>query len=442
MNQKTFKQGGIKLKNSKKVTEDLPIELIPDPDFVVIPLSQHFGAPSKPIVKKGDFVKIGQIIGEAIGKMGSNVHSSVSGEVIDVANYPHPIELESLAIKIKNDQKSDWFTGQNSESNRLPFEREEIIKNILDNGIVGLGGAGFPTHIKLSPPPTSFVDTLIINGAECEPYLTADYRLMIENTKQILEGIRILLKVHPFKTVYIGIEKHNHKAIQAFESALPSLKVDVPVKVVSLKEKYPQGAEKNLIYAITKRIVPLYKLPYDIGVIVQNVGTLFSVYESYMLNKPLIERVVTVSGDCISTPKNLKVKIGTMLKDIIEACGGLTKEPEKIIFGGPMMGISQRSLEVPVIKGTSGVLVFEKDPALISENCIRCGRCIQNCPSGLMPLKIVEYYQAEDFESYNKYYPLACIECGICAYVCPAKINLVNHIKLAKHEIQKRRVNK
>lgn len=439
---KTFKQGGVKLKNNKAKTENLPIELMQDPDFVVIPLSQHFGEPAKPVVKKGDFVKIGQIIGEAVGNRSANIHSSVSGEVIEVANFPHPVLLEDTAIKIKNDKKSEWFIGQNSKKNSLLFERDEIIQTIFNNGIVGLGGAAFPTHIKLSPPPSANVDTLIINGAECEPYLTCDYRLMIENTKQILEGIQIILKIIPFKKVFIGIEQHNIEAIHIIESSLLQTKTDIPIKVVALKEKYPQGAEKNLIYAITRKVVPLYKLPFDIGIVVHNVGTVFSIYESYILNKPLIEKVITISGDCIAFPKNLKVKIGTMLKDIINECGGFTKEPEKIIFGGPMMGISQRNMEVPVIKGTSGILCFEHDQSVNSQNCIRCGKCIQNCPSGLMPLKIVEYYKAEDFNAYQDFYPLACIECGICSFVCPAKINLLNHIKLAKYEIQKRSVKK
>lgn len=436
---KTFKPGGIALKNHKADTERLPIEWMPDPEFVIIPMSQHFFEPAKPIVKEGDMVKIGQKIGEAVSKRSVNIHSSIAGEVVNVGLYPHPIEIESLAIKIKNNGSGDWFLGSNEEKKNQLFERDQIISTIWENGIVGMGGAAFPTHVKLTPPPNTNLHTLLINGSECEPYLTCDNRIMIECTKQIIAGIKILLKIHSFQQVYIGIETHNQEAMQTFNQELAKEKLE-KVEVVGLKEKYPQGAEKNLIQAITGKIVPMGKLPFHIGMVVQNVATVLAISEAVNWNKPLIERVITVAGDCIKNPKNLKVKIGTQLKDIVDFCGGFTKEPEKIIFGGPMMGISQRNLESPIIKGTSGVLFFSYAKEAKELNCIRCGKCIQNCPSGLMPLKIVEFSKVRDWEASYKYSPGSCIECGLCSYNCPAKINLLNHIRIAKTQLQKRSV--
>jgi electron transport complex protein RnfC len=440
MKLKTFKPGGFHLKSHKKVTENSTIEWMPDPEFVIIPMSQHFFEPAVPIVKEGDIVKIGQKIGEAGSKRSANIHSSISGEVVNIGLYPHPVEIESLAIKIKNNRSNDWFLGNNEEKKNPLFEREQIINSIWENGIVGLGGAAFPTHIKLSPPSNTHVDTLIINGSECEPYLTCDNRIMIENTKQIIVGIKILVKTLPFKNVYIGIESHNQEAITILNQELAKEKIDASVSIVSLKERYPQGAEKNLIQAITKKIVPIGQLPFSIGIVVQNVATVLAIYEAINWNKPLIERVITVAGDCIQKPKNLKVKIGTQLKDIVDFCGGLKQDPSKIIFGGPMMGLSQRNLETPIIKGTSGVLFFSKSLETEEQNCIRCGRCIQNCPAGLMPLKIVEFSKIRDWEASNKYFATSCIECGLCSYNCPAKINLLNHIRIAKTQIQKRSV--
>jgi Na+-translocating ferredoxin:NAD+ oxidoreductase subunit C len=434
---KTFKPGGIHINNHKKATERLPIEWMKDPEFVVIPMSQHFFEPATPIVNEGDIVKIGQKIGKASSKRSSNIHASVSGEVINIGLYPHPTEIESLAIKIKNNNLGDWFLGINEEKSNPLYEKEQIINSIWENGIVGLGGAAFPTHIKLSPPPNTPIDTLIINGSECEPYLTCDNRIMIENTKQILAGIKIIVKTLPFMNVYIGIERQNQEAIHMFHKELSISPIDSKISVVVLKERYPQGAEKNLIQAITKKVVPVGKLPYHIGIVVQNVATVLAIYEAINWNKPLIERVITVAGDCIQKPKNLKVKIGTQIKDIVDFCGGLTKDPNKIIFGGPMMGISQRSFDSPIIKGCSGVLFFSKDLETREQNCIRCGKCIQNCPSGLMPLKIVEFSKANDFESSNKYDASSCIECGLCSYNCPAKINLLNYIRIAKIQLQK-----
>jgi electron transport complex protein RnfC len=440
MKLKTFKPGGEHISSRKKGIGNLPIELMPDPEFVLVPMSMHFFEPATPIVKQGDLVKIGQKIGEASSKRSSNIHSPVSGEVVNIGLYPHPIEIESLAIKIKNDNSGEWFLGSNTEKKNPLFEKEQIVNSIWENGIVGLGGAAFPTHLKLSPPPNTKIDTLIINGSECEPYLTCDNRIMLENTNQILQGIDVLTKVLPFEHVFIGIESCNKGAIQAFEKALESKTNKNLISVVALKEKYPQGAEKNLIQAITKKVVPLGKLPFHIGVVVQNVATVLAIYEAINWNKPLIERVITVSGDCIKNPKNLKVKIGTHIKDIVDYCGGFTVEPEKIIFGGPMMGISQRNLESPVIKGTSGILFFSKSNETKEQNCIRCGKCIQNCPAGLMPLKIVEFSKARNFEQSSKFDASACIECGLCSYNCPAKINLLNHIRIAKTEQQKRSV--
>lgn len=439
MKLETFKPGGHAIPGNKNTTENCPIEWMPDPDTVIIPMAMHFFEPAIPIVKEGDRVKIGQKIGEAGSKRSATVHSSIAGEVVNIGLYPHPIEIESLAIKIKNDHSGEWFTGTNEEKANPLFEKEEMLASIWENGIVGMGGAAFPTHVKLSPPPDASVDTLIINGSECEPYLTCDNRLMIENTKQILLGIKVIQKIIPFKQIFIGIESHNHEAIASFNQEIKNISFPSPIKVIALKEKYPQGAEKNLIQAITKKTVPIGKLPFHVGIIVQNVATILAIYEAITWNKPLIERVVTISGDCIKEPKNLKIKIGTPVQDIVDFCGGFIKDPNKIIFGGPMMGISQRNLESPIIKGTSGILFFSKSLDLTEQNCIRCGRCITNCPQGLMPLKIVEFSKARNFEEASKYFASSCIECGLCSYNCPAKINLLNHIRIAKTQQMKRR---
>ncbi|HOW03504.1 MAG TPA: electron transport complex subunit RsxC [Caldisericia bacterium] len=425
----TFNPGGLHLEGFKRKTENLPIENMYDPPKVVIPLLQHTGLPAVPNVKVGDHVKIGQKIGDAQSDFSVPVHSSISGEVIAVNSY---------AITIKNDNMSEWFM-LNTESKNL-YEKEELLKEIKESGIVGLGGACFPTHIKLNPPPDAKIDTLIINGAECEPYLTCDYRLMLEEGELIFDGIEIVEKILNPKNIYIGIEENKKNAIIKLRDLGNNRKSKV--EIVALKEKYPQGAEKQLIYAITGRKVPVGKLPFNVGVVVHNVGTIHAIAGAINLKKALIERVITVSGDCISEPKNLRVKIGTTLEDVVNKCGGFTEEPSKIIFGGPMMGVTQSTLDVPIVKGTSGVVFLKNIPLTEEGNCIRCGKCIVSCPSGLMPVRIMECSKNNEFDNAEKYFATSCIECGLCSYVCPSKIEILSYIRNAKVEITKRRKRK
>lgn len=437
---KTFFPGGIHLKDHKEQSRDLPIELFKDPEFAVILMSQHFGKPAKPIVQIGDKVKIGQIIGEAQGDFSANVHASISGEVVKIATAPHPVLIEDMAVTIQNDHLSEWYpTPPLKKENKL-FSRDELLDLIKKNGIVGMGGATFPTHIKLNPKVP--VDTLIVNGAECEPYLTCDFRLLMEQSDALLNGIKIILTLLPVKRVIIGIEENKHEAIQLIKTLIGKNEFSASVTVESLQEKYPQGAEKNLIFALTRRTVPVGKLPFDIGVVVQNIATVIAIHEAVYLQKPLIDRVVTVSGHHIRSPKNVRVKIGTPVHELITYCQGDTENPGKVIFGGPMMGIALRSLDTPIMKGTSGVLVLDGNHKAQESKCIRCGKCIDNCPSGLMPVKITESAKIGETSQYEKLFVSSCVECGVCSYNCPAAIPLLNYIRLAKVELIKRRSQK
>jgi len=431
----TFNVGGIKLPDYKEFTKDLPIEEMKEPEYVTIPLIQNPGVPAKPIVKEGDRVKIGQKIGEAQGNFSLPVHSSIAGEVIAIKEFPHPTLKYSTAIRIKNDFSSEWFNCEVESIDSDLFKREETINQIQDAGIAGLGGACFPTHIKLNPPESAKIDFLIINGAECEPFLSCDHRLMLEESELILEGIKIISSLINPEIIYIGVEINKLDVIEKIKQIILESNSELNIKVVPLKEKYPQGAEKNLIQAVCNRIVPIGKLPFDAGVIVNNVQTVIAVAQAIKLKKPLIERVLTVSGDCINNHKNLRVKIGTSLNDIIEFCGGFKVEPEKIIFGGPMTGFSQNDLESPVIKSTSGIIAFSKSNIIEESQCIRCSRCIKNCPMGLMPLKIMEYSKANEIDLCEKYFAVSCVECGLCSYGCPANIQIMNYIKDAKVQI-------
>ncbi len=437
---KTFFPGGIHLKDSKERTRDLPIELFKDPEVVVILMSQHLGKPAKPIVQAGDKVKIGQLIGEAQGDFSANVHASISGEVIKVAPAPHPVSIEDMAVTIQNDHQSEWYQTPNVKKENGLFSREELLEIIKKNGIVGMGGATFPAHIKLNP--RNPVDTLIINGAECEPYLTCDFRLMMEQSDALLNGIRTILELLPVKQVIIGIEENKKEAIEQLKTQIEKAVFSVQVRVEALQEKYPQGAEKNLIFALTKRTVPVGKLPFDIGVVVQNVATVIAIYEAVHLKKPLIDRVLTVTGYGIKEPKNLRVKIGTPVQELIAYCQGNTENPGKVVFGGPMMGVAIRSLETPIMKGTSGVLVLNGNISYQENQCIRCGKCIENCPTGLMPVKITESAKIGEYIQYEKLFVTSCIECGVCSYNCPAGIPILNYIRLAKAEQMKRRNQK
>lgn len=439
MKLKTFKPGGIHLHDQKHFTASFPLEIMPEPEAVVIPLSQHIGLSAKAVVAKGDKVFMGQMIAEAQGGFSVPVHSSVSGTVDAIGLFPHPIHGTSEAIRILSDGKSEWQNKSSDAktSSRL-FSSEELLHIIQNAGIVGMGGATFPTHIKLSPPKEHPVDVLIINGAECEPYLTCDHRIMLEKTDTLLEGISILADLLKIKIIYIGIEENKKDCIEHLNQRILALSSENKPIVCGLKEKYPQGAEKSLIFACTGRTVPVGKLPYHVGLMVQNVATVVAIAEAVQLKKPLIERALTVTGDLVRNPKNLWVRIGTPVQKVIDYCGGLISEPEKVILGGPMMGLAQRSLDVPVTKGVSGILLMSNTSFQKETACIRCGQCIINCPSGLMPLRIKELSEKQEFEKAKQYHALSCIECGICSYQCPAYIPLLNYIRNAKTEINKR----
>jgi len=428
----TFR-GGIHPPDKKELAKDKPITAAKSPQRVVIPLSQHLGAPCKPIVTIGQEVKKGELIGEPGGFVSAPVHSSVSGKVIAIGEFPNAMGRMVNSIVIENDGKEEW-TGLKDNPDYIKLSPEELKEKIKSAGIVGMGGAAFPTLVKLSPPKEKPIDTVIINGAECEPYLTADYRLMIEKPTEIIEGLKILMKILGVNKGFVGIENNKPDAIEKIKAAT---KNEPNIEVCALEVKYPQGAEKMLIKAITDREVPPRALPMDVRVVVQNVGTALAVYEAARYGKPLIERVVTVTGEGISSPANMMVKIGTMVSDIIEQCGGFKGNAGKVVSGGPMMGFAISSLDVAVTKGTSGILVIPEEGVIHAEDfgpCIRCGRCIDICAMGLMPSMLSILSEKGFYEEAKEYNLFDCFECGSCAFVCPSKRPIVQLIRLAKSQ--------
>jgi electron transport complex protein RnfC len=435
MKLKTF-PGGLHPPDSKAYSAHKAIETCPLPEELVIPLSQHIGAPAEACVAKGDAVKKGQVIGQAKGFVSVPVHASTSGEVIAVEPRPHPAGKALPAVVIRPDGKDAWVDGL-LEADPEELSPDEIRERIRNAGIVGLGGATFPTHVKLSPPEGKTIDTLVLNGVECEPFLTADHRLMLEQTERVLDGVAILKKALGVKTVLIGIEANKPDAIEVMEKACAGKGIEV----VPLEVKYPQGAEKQLILAATGREVPSGGLPMDVRVVVQNIGTASAVSDAVRLGRPLIERIATVTGPCVAEPKNLRVRIGTLLSHMVRFCGGVTLDPAKIIMGGPMMGQTQLSLDVPAVRGTSGVLLLgESDVDARPEGpCIRCGRCVRVCPARIMPTTIAAYARLDMIDEAEAFNAMDCIECGCCTYTCPASLPLVQAIRYAKAAILAKR---
>ena len=430
-------RGGIHPSENKHFSVNKPFTSLSIPHLAYLPLKQHIGSAAKPLVKKEDFVQEGQKIAEAEGPISSHVHSSIPGKVIDITetetiygNQPTIIiEAEGSFTNFFNQKKESW-------ENLTP---PEILEKIKAAGIVGLGGAAFPTNVKLSPPPGKKIETLIINGAECEPYLTVDDMLMQTFPKEIIEGIKIVLKILGIKKAIIGIEKNKPKALEALEEVLLTENPLEEIEIKPLKTKYPQGAEKQLIYSLLKKEVPSQKLPMDIGVVVKNVGTIFAIREAVLFDKPLFERYITVSGELINNPGNYKVKLGTKISDLINDCGGLKDKPTKIIVGGPMCGLAINNLEMPVVKGFSGILFLSKKEAGLhnKSNCIRCGKCISACPVGLMPCDIREAIESNRLDLIKNVNPFDCIMCSSCSYVCPANNPLSHYLALAQDKFKK-----
>lgn len=428
-------KGGIHPPDKKELSADKPVAETKQPRRVVVPLSQHLGAPCKPIVAVNQEVKKGELIGEPTGFVSAPVHSSVSGKVISIGEFPNAMGRMVTSIVIENDGREEWTLLEDNPDymNLSPEELKEKIKNA---GIVGMGGAAFPTVVKLSPPKEKPIDTVIINGSECEPYLTGDYRLMLEHPKEILEGLKILMKILGVNKGFAGIEDNKPAAIKSMEEAASGLE---GIEIRPLHTRYPQGAEKMLIKAVTGREVPPRALPMDVKVIVHNTGTAYAIFEAVRYGKPLIDRVVTVSGEGINEPKNLFVKTGTLISHLIGECGGLKEEGVKVLSGGPMMGFAISSLDIPVTKGTSGIVALTEKEIAHAESfgpCIRCGRCIDACPMGLMPSMLSVYAEKGFYEGAKEYHLFDCFECGCCTYVCPSKRPVVQLVRLAKSQVK------
>ncbi len=428
---KSFKIGGVHPPENK-YTAGSAIQILPIPEKVIIPLSQHIGAPATAIVQKGDKVKAGQIIATAGGFVSANVHSSVSGIVLDVAPVKDAAGILKPAITIQV-EGDEWIDEVAKTTKNIDeFEKDEIIKAIADAGIVGMGGATFPTQVKLSPPPGSKAEYLIINGVECEPYLTADHRLMLEKTNEIVAGVKLVMKAIGVEKAIIGIENNKPDAIAKMQAATTTT---MGIEVCPLKVRYPQGGEKQLIKATIGRSVPSGALPIAVGAVVQNIGTIYAVYEAVIMHKPLVERVVTVTGESLKNPGNFLCRVGTPISKLIEAAGGLPEDTGKVIGGGPMMGRTMINIDSPVMKGTSGVLILPESKSARGEMrpCIKCAKCVSACPMGLEPYLLATITEMTcDLERLEQEKIMDCIECGCCMYTCPANRPLLDYIRLGK----------
>jgi len=434
---KTFPIGGIHPPENK-LTAGSEIRHLPLPSSVAIPVSQHIGTPASVVVNKDDRVKTGQVIAQSKGFVSSNIHSSVSGKVnkIDLVMDTTGYKQTAVFIDAEGDEWSETIDRSDEIVTEIKLSPEEIVKKCLESGIVGLGGATFPSHIKLTVPSGKKCDQLIINGVECEPYLTSDHRLMLERGEEILIGVTILMKALGVDKAMIGIESNKPDAIDHLTNLANAFQ---GITVYALKVKYPQGAEKQLIKALTKREVPSGRLPIDVNTVVHNVGTAFAVYEAVQKNKPLFERVVTITGKSVSNPGNYFVRIGTPVKNLIEAAGGLPDDTGKILSGGPMMGKALSSTEVPVVKGTSGIILFPSNESKRTNSmpCIRCAKCLQACALNLEPYLLMTLSEMGLFERAEKERITDCMECGSCSFICPAGRPLLDYIRLGKATVIK-----
>ncbi|MBS1554737.1 MAG: electron transport complex subunit RsxC [Bacteroidetes bacterium] len=434
---KTFRLGGVHPQDNK-LSASAPLAQLPLPKQVTIPIIQHIGAPAKVVVQRGDTVKVGQVIAQHEGFISSNIHASCSGrigiieEVMDSSGFKHL----AVNIRVKGDDWLETIDRTDTLVEEITLSRDEIVARVMEAGVVGMGGAGFPSHAKIKVPEGKTIDTLIINGVECEPYLTADHRLMLEKPREIIVGVRILMKALGVSRSIIGIEDNKHDAIELFEELLHE---DKQIEVQPLEVQYPQGGEKQLIQALLNREVPSGGLPADVGVIVHNVGTTFAIYEAVQKNKPLVERVVTVTGKDVKQPSNFWVRIGTPVIELITAAGGLPESTGKVVSGGPMMGKAIADLEVPVAKGTSGILMIAQAETKRAEeyNCVHCGKCIEACPMGLEPYRLLLLSKAGQSEKSKRENVLDCIECGSCSFVCPSNRPILDYIRLSKTKVKK-----
>jgi electron transport complex protein RnfC len=439
---KTFKRGGIHPADNK-ISADTAIETVAPEGVVQIFLSQHIGAPAASVVAKGDKVKVGQLVAKATGFVSANIHSSVSGTVanIDLVADHLGIKREAITITVEGDDWIDDIDRSDTIIKEIKLSAQEILKKITDSGMVGLGGAAFPSHVKLSPPPGKKAEYLIINAAECEPFLTSDYRVLLEHTEELMIGIQILKRAIDVPVAYVGIEVNKPEAIRKLTALTSGYE---GIKIVPLKKKYPQGGEKQLIKAVTNREVPSGGLPIDVGAIVHNVGTTFSVYEAVQKNKPLIDNIVTVTGKDISVQKNLLVRVGTPVSKLIEIAGGLPENTGKVIFGGPMMGKAISNPDAPTQKSTSAVLLMSEKESYRGKpaSCIRCSRCVTVCPMALEPYLLKKLAERKMYEESEKNSVHDCIECGSCIYTCPANLPLLDYIRLSKAEVLKMKRNR
>ncbi len=433
-------KGGIHPLEGKELTAGKELRIAPLFDKYIVPVRQSIGAPPTLTVKKGDTVKKGQRIAEPGGFVSVPLHSPVCGTVGDIVEITGVTGASEQAVEIIADGTDEWDTGLDPIPNWADTEKDVLKKRILDAGIVGMGGAAFPTHVKLSPPPEKNIDTLIVNGAECEPFLTADHRLMLTRTEEALTGIAIAAKILKVSRIFVGVEDNKMDAIEKMTAAAAKFKITV----VPLHVKYPQGAEKQLIYALTGRQVLEGGLPMDVGCVVMNIGTAAAVHDAVVLGHPLIERITTVTGTPVVDPANYLARIGTPIRKLLELCGGVKENPAKVIMGGPMMGFAQSNIDVPVAKNSSGVLLMapEEIEQFEGNPCIRCSRCVKACPMNLLVPTLSTMIEAGEFAMAEQNYVMDCVECGTCAYICPAKRPLVQHFRRAKAEILAKRRKK
>jgi electron transport complex protein RnfC len=431
--QSLYFRGGVHIHQGEELSNECAIKDAPLLDKYIVALQQHIGAPAKLAVKKGDTVKKGQLIASPGGFVSSPIHSPTSGTISAILMNPGPMGVDVQSVEITSDGDDEWGSGLEPISDWQNADAGDLKQRVGDAGIVGMGGAAFPAFVKLSPPPEKTIDTLVLNGAECEPYLTADNRLMLEFPEKVIEGSAILAKILGVKNIFIGVEDNKAEAIKA----LKAKGKEFGVQTQALRVMYPQGAEKQLIYALTGKRVPNGGLPMEAGCVVQNVGTAAAVYDAVKEGKPLIERITTVTGEPIVNPGNWRFRLGTPVFKALELAGGVKEAPAKVIMGGPMMGFAQTTLDITVMKNTSGILLLSKDDVKQYENkaCIRCGKCVDTCPMDLMPATLSTQIENERFDLAEQTHVMSCIECGSCAFVCPSYRPLVQHFRRAKSEI-------